>query len=475
MIDDSLIAAHRAHALSPEHPVVRGTAQNPDVYFQARETANPFYTACPDIVQKAMDKFGALVGRHYHIFDYAGASDAETVIIVMGSGAETAEQTAKYLNARGEKVGVITVHLFRPFSGSHLLKALPATIKKIAVLDRTKEPGSLGEPLYQDVVTAISEGMASGTTPFKSMPLIVGGRFGLASKEFTPGMVKGVFNELAKEHPKNHFTIGIKDDVSHTSLDFDPDFEILDSKTVQCLFYGLGADGTVGANHNSIRIIGGETDNYGQGYFYYDSRKSGTITTSHLRFGPKPIQAPYLITKASFIACHQFSFLERVNVTEFAVPGGVFLLNSMYGPDEVWDHLPQELQADLIQKKLRFYTIDAYDVAQKTGMGARINTVMQTCFFAISGILPRDQAIEEIKKSIRSTYGKRGEAVVNQNFEAVDQTLANLHEVKIPAKVTSILTRRQAVPDEAPDFVRQTLGPIISSHGDTLPVSAHTG
>ncbi len=342
MIDDKLVAAHRAHGLSPDHPVLRGTAQNPDVFFQGRETVNPFYAACPGIVQKAMDKFGTLVGRHYHLFDYAGAPDAERIIILMGSGAETAEETARFLASQGEKVGVITVHLFQPFSVEHLLKSLPASVKKIAVLDRTKEPGAAGEPLYQNVITALSEGLASGATPFSTTPLIVGGRFGLASKEFTPGMVKGIYDELLKAHPKNHFTIGINDDVSHTSLDYDPDFEILDPRTVQCMFFGLGADGTVGANHNSIRIIGLETDNFAQGYFVYDFKKSGTVTTSHLRFGPKPIRAPYLIRKANFIACHQFSFLERLDVTQFSLPGGVFLLNSMYGPDEIWDQLPQE-------------------------------------------------------------------------------------------------------------------------------------
>jgi pyruvate-ferredoxin/flavodoxin oxidoreductase len=472
MIDDNLVAAHRIHALSPDHPVLRGSAQNPDVYFQGREAVNPFYTACPGIVQKAMDKFGALVGRHYHLFDYIGAPDAERVIILMGSGAETAEETARFLVSQGEKVGIITVHLFQPFSVEHLLKSLPASVKKIAVLDRTKEPGAAGEPLYQNVITAINEGMVDGLAPFTSTPLIVGGRYGLASKEFTPAMVKGIFDELLKAHPKNHFTIGINDDVSHTSLDYNPDFEILDPSTVQCLFFGLGADGTVGANHNSIRIIGLETDNFAQGYFVYDSKKSGTVTISHLRFGPKPIRAPYLIIKANFVACHQFSFLERLDVTQFSLPGGVFLLNSTYGPDEVWDQLPRELQTDLIEKKLRFYVIDAYEVARKTGMGSRINTVMQTCFFAISGILPRDQAIEEIKKSIQKTYGKRGEAVVQQNFEAVDQTLANLYEVKVPGKVTSTQTRRLPVPNEAPDFVRNTLGAIIGSNGDLLPVSA---
>ncbi|NLG96250.1 MAG: pyruvate:ferredoxin (flavodoxin) oxidoreductase [Chloroflexi bacterium] len=472
MINEEAISAHRARALTPDRPVIRGTAQNPDVYFQGRETANPFYARTPEIVQACMDKFAALTGRSYHLFDYAGAPDAERVIIVMGSGAETVEETVHYLNARGEKVGVITVHLYRPFSVEHLMKALPATTQTIAVLDRTKEAGAAGEPLYQDVVTAIAEGLAHGTAPFKTSPRVIGGRYGLSSKEFTPGMVKGIFDEMLKAEPKNHFTIGINDDVSFTSLDYDPNFEILDASTVQAVFFGLGSDGTVGANKNSIKIIGEETDYGAQGYFVYDSKKSGSITISHLRFGPKPIRAPYQINKAQFVACHQFSFLERIDVLRYAAPGGVFLLNSIYGPDEVWDYLPAEVQRDIIEKKLRFYVIDAYEVAQKTGMGGRINTIMQTCFFAISGVLPREQAIEEIKKSIKKTYGKRGEAVVQKNFEAVDHTLAHLSEVKVPAEVTSKLTRRPAVAGAAPEFVRDTLGPMMIYQGDDVPVSA---
>ncbi|HEY3345962.1 MAG TPA: pyruvate:ferredoxin (flavodoxin) oxidoreductase [Anaerolineaceae bacterium] len=472
MIDDELIHAHRARALSPDHPVLRGTAQNPDVYFQGRETVNPFYSATPGIVQKAMDKFAALTGRSYHLFDYAGAPDADRVIIVIASGAETAEETANYLNKQGGKVGVVTVHLFRPFSMEALVKALPATVKTIAVLDRTKEPGAAGEPLYQDVVTAISEALTEGVAPFNSLPRIIGGRYGLSSKEFTPAMVKGIFDEMAKPQPKNHFTIGINDDVSHTSLEYDPAFSIEEADVVRCLFFGLGSDGTVGANKNSIKIIGEETNYGAQGYFYYDSKKSGTVTMSHLRFGPRPIRAPYLISKASFVACHQFSFLERVDMTKYSAPGGVFLLNSIYGPDEVWDHLPCEAQADIINKKLRFFTIDAHEVAAKTGMGGRVNTIMQTCFFAISGVLPRDEAIEQIKKSIKKTYGKRGEAVVAQNFAAVDETLSHLQEVKVPAKVTSSISRRPAVPAGAPDFVKRVLGPMIDFDGDNLPVSA---
>jgi pyruvate-ferredoxin/flavodoxin oxidoreductase len=466
MIDDEMVRAHRGRGLSPDHPVLRGTAQNPDVYFQARETVNPYYQACPDIVQKAMDKFAGLVGRQYHLFDYVGAPDAERVIILMGSGAETAGETAEFLAKQGEKVGVIIVHLYRPFSIKHFIKSLPSTVKSIAVLDRTKEPGAAGEPLYVDVVTAVHE-----TWDASRKLQIIGGRYGLSSKEFTPGMVKAVFDEMVKTEPKNHFTVGINDDVSHSSLEFDPNFQIESPDTVRCVFWGLGADGTVGANKNSIKIIGEETNNGAQGYFVYDSKKSGSVTVSHLRFGPKPIHAPYQISHAQFVACHQFSFLERYDVTRFAAPGGVFLLNSISGPDEVWDELPREAQQDIIDKKLRFYVINAYDVAQQTGMGGRINTIMQTCFFAISGVLPRDQAIAEIKHAIEKTYGKRGEVIVQRNFEAVDQTLENLHEVKVPEKATSKITRRPAIPEQAPEFVKKVLGPMITGEGDNLPVS----
>jgi pyruvate-ferredoxin/flavodoxin oxidoreductase len=472
MIDDELVRQHRNRSLSPDHPVLRGTAQNPDVYFQGRETVNPFYTATPEIVQQTMDLFAKQTGRQYHLFDYAGAPDADRIVIVIGSGAETAEETAKFLNAKGEKVGVITVHLYRPFSLEHFIKALPASTKSIAVLDRTKEPGAGGEPLYLDVTTALAEALEMGIAPFKTMPQIIGGRFGLSSKEFTPGMAKAVFDELKKKSPKNHFTIGINDDVSHTSLDFDPFFNIEHEKTVRCLFFGLGADGTVGANKNSIKIIGEETSNHAQGYFYYDSKKSGTVTVSHLRFGPDPIRAPYLITHAQFVACHQFTFLERFDMLKFAIPGGTFLLNSIYGPDEIWDYLPREVQKDIVEKKLKFYVIDGYKIAEMTGMGNRVNTIMQTCFFAISGVLPRDEAITEIKKSIKKTYGKRGEAVVKMNFDAVDHTLAHLKEVKVPTAVTSKITRRPAVPVEAPAFVKDVLGKMVVFEGDSLPVSA---
>jgi pyruvate-ferredoxin/flavodoxin oxidoreductase len=467
MIDPELVRAHRARALSPEHPVIRGTAQNPDVYFQARETVNPYYDAIPGLVDEAMQTFARLTCRYYGLFDYVGDPAAERVVVIMGSGGETAEATVRHLAAQGEKVGVIRVRLYRPFSVKHFIDALPGTVKTLAVLDRTKEPGAGGEPLYLDVVNALVE---AGRADIK----VIGGRYGLSSKEFTPAMLKTVLDELAKPEPKNHFTVGINDDVSHTSLAYDPSFSIEFPETVRCVFFGLGADGTVGANKNSIKIIGEETDNYAQGYFYYDSKKSGSLTISHLRFGPKPIQAPYLITPdtANFVACHQFSFLERFDMLKYAQPGATFLLNSLCGPDEVWDQLPREAQEAIIAKGLKFYTINAYEVAEKTGMGNRVNTIMQTCFFAISGILPREQAISEIKHAIQKTYGKRGEAVVQKNFEAVDRTLANLHEVRVPAQVTSTQARRDPVPAEAPEFVRNVLGPMIAFEGDNLPVSA---
>ena len=472
MIDEKLVHAHRGRALSPDRPVIRGTAQNPDVYFQARETTNTYYKACPGIVKKAMDKFAGLTGRQYHLFDYVGAPDADRVIVLMGSGAETAAETAQFLNKHGEKVGVVVVRLYRPFSVESFVKALPATVKVISVLDRTKEPGAAGEPLYVDVITAIQEGLEQGMAPFSKAPQVIGGRYGLSSKEFTPAMVKGVFDEMRKEVPKNHFTVGILDDVSFTSIDYDPAFSIETPDTVRAVFFGLGSDGTVGANKNSIKIIGEETPNFAQGYFVYDSKKSGGITISHLRFGPRPVHAPYLISEASFVACHQFSFLERYDILKYAALGAIFLLNSIYAPDEVWDQLPQEVQRAIIDKKLRFYVIDGYKVAEETEMGRRINTIMQTCFFAISGVLPRAEAIEAIKDTIRHTYGKRGETVVQRNFEAVDQTLANLFEVKVPERVTSKFVMRPPVSAEAPEYVRTVLGEIIAGRGDNLPVSA---
>ncbi len=472
MIDDGLVQAHRARALSPERPVIRGTAQNPDVYFQGRETVNPYYLACPAIVQNAMDKFARLVGRQYHLFDYAGAPDAERVLVLMGSGAETAQETAEYLAARGEKVGVLKVRLYRPFAVEQFIGALPRAVKALAVLDRTKEPGSTGEPLYLDVVAAVSEALAAAADPFPAPPRVIGGRYGLSSKEFTPAMVKAVLDELGKDRPKNHFTIGIHDDVTHTSLDYDPAFSTEDPQTIRAMFYGLGADGTVGANKNSIKIIGEETENHAQGYFVYDSRKAGAITVSHLRFGPKPIRSTYLIGQASFVACHQFSFLERYDVLKAAEPGATFLLNSPYGPEKVWDHLPRTVQEHIIRKRLRFFVIDAYQVAREVGMGGRINTIMQPCFFAISGVLPREEAIAAIKRSIEKTYGKRGEAVVRKNFAAVDAALDHLHEVVVPDQVTAAFDMRPPVPPEAPEFVRRVTGPILAGEGDALPVSA---
>jgi len=471
MIDDQLVHQHRTRGMSPEKPVIRGTAQNPDVFFQARETVNPYYTAAPDIVQKTMDRFAKLTGRQYQLFDYSGDPEAERVLVIIGCGGVTAEETAKYLTGQGEKVGVVRVRLYRPLSVKHLMEALPATTKVIATLDRTKEPGSSGEPLYQDLITAINEGLSEGTAPFQTAPKVVGGRYGLSSKEFTPAMVKGIFDELKKDKPKNHFTIGIKDDVTNTSVDYDPDFSIADEKTLRALFFGLGADGTVSANKNSIKIIGEETGNYAQGHFVYDSKKSGAKTISHLRFGPDPIRAPYEINTADFVACHQFSFLEQIDMLKSAKQGGTFLLNSIYGPDEIWDNLPKEVQESLLEKELDFYIIDAYDVAEKTGMGQRINTIMQACFFGISGVLPRDQAMEEIKKAIKKSYGKRGEAVVQKNYAAVDQAMEHLHKVELPQKTTSKKTRRPPVTEDAPEFVKDVLGTIIAGDGNSLPVS----
>ncbi len=473
MIDDELVVAHRERALRPEKPVVRGTAQNPDVFFQGREACNQFYAATPAIVQEAMDKFAGIVGRSYHLFDYYGPKDADRVVVAMGSGIETLEETAKFLNSKGEKIGVVAVRLYRPFSVADFVKVLPSTVKKITVLDRTKEQGSAGEPLYLDVVTAISEALSDGTAPFKTSPMITGGRYGMGSKDFTPAMAAGVFEEMKKDRPMNHFSVGVEDDLTGKSIKYDPSFLLPEEKTVRCMFFGLGSDGTVGANKNSIKIIGIETENDAQGYFEYDSKKSGSTTTSHLRFGPNKIRAPYLIGEndANFLACHMFTFLEKLDITRFAAPNAIFLLNTMYGPDEVWDKLPVEVQEDIIAKKMKFYVIDAFSVANKTGMGGRINTIMQTCFFAISGVLPRDEAIDQIKNSIKKTYGKKGEKIVAQNFAAVDSTLANLFEVKYPNKVTSKIHRLPAVPAEAPEFVQKVIAPMIAAKGDKLPVS----
>ena len=464
MIPDELVRAHRARALNPDHPVLRGTAQNPDVYFQARETVNPFYEACPGVVQRVMDRFAALTGRQYHLFDYFGDPDAERVVVLMGSSALAAEECVEALRARGEKVGLINVHLFRPFSAKAFADALPRTVRAIAVLDRTKEPGSAGEPLYQDVIMALQE--SDGC--FVAWPRVIGGRYGLASKEFTPAMCAAVFAELAQPSPRKHFVVGIRDDVSHRSLAYDERFSTEDPETVRAVFYGLGADGTVGANKNSIKIIGEDTENFAQGYFVYDSKKSGAMTISHLRFGRKPIRSSYLISRASFVACHQFSFLERMDVLRLAEPGATFLLNSPFGADEVWEHLPRTVQNEIIQKRLRFFVIDAYRVAKDNGMGGRINTVMQTCFFALSGVLPREEAIAAIKHAIEKTYGKRGEAVVQKNFAAVDDSLAHLQEVAVHEIANSSFDLRPAVSADAPEFVRHVLAPMIAGDGDEL-------
>ena len=465
------VIEHRQRALSPDHPVLRGTAQNPDVFFQIRETANRYYDDAPAKVQAVMNKFAEVVGRSYHLFDYVGAPDAERVIVMMGSGAEVAHETVEYLNARGEKVGLVKVRLYRPFCVKSFLEALPATVRQIAVLDRTKESGAIGEPLYLDVVNALHEGLKLGYGKLKSAPGVVGGRYGLSCKEFTPAMVKAVSDNLKQKQPKDHFTVGINDDVTHTSLDYDTAFSTEPDSVVRAMFYGLGADGTVGANKNSIKIIGENTDNYAQGYFVYDSKKSGAMTVSHLRFGPQPIRSSYLVSKASFVACHQWVFLERYDMLSALVPGGVFLLNSPFGPNEVWDQLPREVQSQLIAKKAKFYVIDAYKVARDTGMGSRMNVIMQVCFFAISKVLPRDEAIEAIRQSIRDTYGRKGEEIVRKNMQAVDETLAHLFEVKVPASVTSKISIPEVFPG-APKFEREVLGTIYAGRGDELPVSA---
>ncbi len=471
LIDEKFVQAHRERGLSPDRPVLRGTAQNPDVFFQAREAINPFYRACPTIVQDVMDRFAKRTGRSYHLFDYLGAPDAERVVILMGSGVGAAEEAVEALQKKGEKIGLLKVRLFRPFDADAFFGALPKTVRSIAVLDRTKEPGALGEPLYMDVITAFSEAVAANAL-VQPMPKIIGGRYGLSSKEFTPAMVKAVFDEMKKPAPKNHFTVGIQDDVTHTSLAYDAEFSTEDPRTVRALFYGLGSDGTVGANKNSIKIIGKETGNNAQAYFVYDSKKSGSTTVSHLRFGPDPIRSTYLISRASFVACHQFQFLERTDVLGAAEPGAVFLLNAPFERDDVWNHLPRQVQKTIIEKKLQFYVIDGYKVAREAGMGSRINTIMQTCFFAISGVLPREKAIEAIKKAIQETYGKRGDAVVQKNFAAVDQTIAHLHQVKVPEKVTSVFDVLPSISPQAPAFVRDVLGTIVAGRGDDLPVSA---
>ena len=469
MISDDLVRAHRERSLSPERPFIRGTAHNPDTYFQAREASNVFYDRIPGIVQAAMDRFAQLTGRQYHLFEYDGAADAERIIIIMGSGSETSRATARVLCAAGAKVGVLQVRLYRPFSAADFIAALPSSVRSIAVLEETKEPGASGEPLYLDVMSALGQAVANGERA--QMPRVIGGRYGISSKDFTPAMVKTVFDELAKSQPRNSFSIGINDDVSHRSLEVDTSFTIEKDSVTRCVFYGLGADGTVGANKNSVKIIAQEAGLYAQGYFVYDSHKSGAQTVSHLRFGPEPIQAPYLIASASFVACHQFSFIEKVDVLRLAAPGAVFLLNSPYGPDDIWDHLPRAVQHTILEKKLRFYVIDASKVARDAGMGSRTNTILQTCFFAISGVLPGDTAIHHIKESIRKTYTKKGEKVVQLNCAAVDGTLANLFEVKVPRSVTSAFDRPLLVPASAPEFVQKFTATMMAGLGDEIPVS----
>jgi len=472
MIPDDVVAAHRKRALSPDAPVVRGTAQNPDAFFQAREACNLFYQEAPGAVQAAMDEFAKVAGRKYQLFDYVGHPEAERILVMMGSGAEVAHETVDYLVARGEKVGLLKVRLYRPLSLGHFMAALPRTTTSIAVLDRTKEPGSLGEPLYQDVVTALREAQQAHIDRFHHEIIVIGGRYGLSSKEFTPGMVKPIYDELTRARPKRHFTVGINDDVTHLSLPVDNSIHTEGKDVVRCHFWGLGADGTVGANKNSIKIIGEDTPNFAQGYFVYDSKKSGSVTVSHLRFGPTQIRSSYLVNRANFVACHQFGFLEKYEMLEAAEPGAVFLLNTPYPPEEVWSRLPLEVQKEILEKNLRFFVIDAVKVAKETGMGGRINTIMQTCFFAISGVLPRDRAIDLIKKAIEKTYGRKGAEVVRKNFEAVDQTLNHLHQVDLAGKRVSGEPRPPLVSDKAPDFVKRVTALMLAGKGDLLPVSA---
>jgi pyruvate-ferredoxin/flavodoxin oxidoreductase len=471
MIDDGLVEAFRRRALTPDHPVMRGSAQNPDVFFQCREAANPYYDVTPGIVQRAMDTFGELTGRRHRLFEYSGAPDAERVIVIMGSGSETVAATAEALGA-GARVGVLTVKLFRPFSASDFIAALPATVRAIAVMDRTKEPGAIGEPLFQDVMTAVAESVATEQAPFKTMPRVIGGRYGLGSKEFSPAMAKTVFDELALPSPRPRFTVGITDDVTGLSLPVDDHFELEPPDTVRAVFYGLGADGTVGANKNSIKIIGEDTPYWAQGYFVYDSKKSGAVTISHLRFGPRPIHAPYLISRASFVGCHQYNLLERYDVLDRIETGGAFLLNAPHSSDRIWDELPFEIQERIIERRLRFYVIDAYGIAKAAGLGSRINTIMQTCFFAISGVLPREQATARIKEAIEHTYRKRGDAVVQRNFTAVDATLAQLFEVQVPAAAAAVRHVGAPIPDAAPEFVKRVTAIMLANQGDRLPVSA---
>lgn len=472
LIGDDLVKAHRDRGMNPNNPFIRGTAQNPDVFFQSRESSNPFYRATPEIVDKIMRQFEERTGRSYQLFEYVGDPKAEEIVIIMGSGADTVDQTVQYLNERGRKIGVLKVRLFRPFSLSHFIDAIPNTVKSIAVLDRTKEPGSMGEPLYQDVITALIEDHSSAEPHFKTIPKIIGGRYGLSSKEFTPAMVKAIYDELDSDHSKNHFTIGINDDVTHTSLNYDPSFYIEDDETTRAVFWGLGSDGTVGANKNSIKIIGEETELNAQGYFVYDSKKSGARTISHLRFGPSDLKRPYLISKANFIGVHQFGFLDRFDTLAMAEEGATVLLNCPFEYNEVWDKLPTSVRKQIQDKKLNLFVIDAFKVAKEANLGIRINTVMQTCFFAISGVLPKDQAILKIKEYIEKTYGKRGKAIVQMNFSAVDISLDYLHEVEIPKKKVAVISKQSGIWDESPEFVQNVIADIINGVGDDLPVSA---
>ncbi len=470
MIDEQLIYEHRARALSPEHPFIRGTAQNPDVFFQAREGCNPFYDKCADIVEEKMEEFKGITGREYHLFQYVGASDAIYVIILMGSGCETVQETVEYLVGKGEKVGLVKVRLFRPFSVKHLYKTIPETARKLCVLDRTKEPGSAGEPLYIDVLSAINEYMSENNMERRIK--VFGGRYGLSSKEFTPAMVMGVFDELKKEKPMNHFTVGINDDVTNKSVQYPEHFHIEPTDRVRAVFYGLGSDGTVSANKSSIKIIGEETDNYAQGYFVYDSRKAGSLTISHLRFGKDPIYSPYLIEKANFIGCHQFSFLEKYDVLKYAQDNAVLLLNSPYPALEVWDKIPKEVQEKIINKKIKLYAINAYQIAKETGLGVRINTVMQTAFFLLSKILPEDVAIDKIKQFIKKSYGTKGETILNKNYQAVDLAKESIQEMKVPSKADGTISKKETVSAEAPRFVREVIAKMIAQEGDDIPVSA---
>ncbi|MBT3274440.1 MAG: pyruvate:ferredoxin (flavodoxin) oxidoreductase, partial [Spirochaetales bacterium] len=471
MIDDDLVHAHRSRALNPEKPTIKGTSQNPDVFFAARETVNKYYLATPEIVQKTMDKFAKLSGRQYKLFDYVGAKDAERVVVIMGSGAETTEETVKFLADKGEKVGVLKVRLFRPFSPEHLAAALPSTVKAIAVLDRTKEPGAVGEPMYEDVRTGLGEAAEAGKVTWEKFPKVVGGRYGLGSNEFTPAMIKAVFDNLSEKDPKNHFTIGINDDVAFTSLEYDPSFTTEPDSVHRAMFFGLGSDGTVGANKNSIKIIGKATDNYAQGYFVYDSKKAGVRTVSHLRFGPQLINSSYLIQNASFIACHKFNFIEKIDMLRYAKEGAVFLLASPFSKDEIWRHIPVKVQQQMIDKKIRFFMIDASKLAEEARMGTRINTIMQTAFFLISGVLEEEKALRLIKDAVVTSYSKKGQEIVDRNMAAIDLAKTGMMQVELPSKTGSSTEMKELIPDDAPTFVKEITGEIMAGRGDKIPVS----